>query len=129
MTDVLATDSAALRAALDGNDGDVIDVRLTLPRDTAELVFRLIEAQRRGGAVVVPAQEEFTPNEVATILGISRPQVYKLIEEGRLAHRMVGTHRRIPAEAVTAFKTEQQAHQRRAMDELTRLSNEVGWVE
>lgn len=128
MTDVLATDAHALRTAL-AKDDDLVDVRLSLPRATAELVLRLIEAQRRGGAVVVPNVEEVTPSQAAVILGISRPQVYRLIDEGRLAHRMVGTHRRIFMESLTAFRAEQQKRQRHAMKELTRLSNEAGWVE
>jgi excisionase family DNA binding protein len=128
MTSVFEIDTTALRAALNG-DEDVIDVHLTLPRNTAELVLRLIEAQERGSAIVLPVQEEYTPNDVAAILGISRPRVYKLIDEGRLAHRMVGTHRRIPAGSVAAFQAEQQTRQRQAMADLTRLSNDLGWVE
>ncbi|WP_424442367.1 helix-turn-helix domain-containing protein [Microbacterium sp.] len=77
----------------------------------------------------MPVQSEFTPNEAATILGVSRPQVYKLIEQGRLAHRLVGTHRRIPVASVTAFCAEQHTAQREAMEELTRLSNELGHTE
>ncbi len=128
VTSVLATDTANLRRALE-DDAEAIDVRLRVPRDTARLMLQLIEAQKKGGAVVVPVQSEFTPNEAATILGISRPQVYKLIDQGRLACRMVGTHRRIPAASVTAFRTEQHAAQREAMAELTRLSNELGLIE
>ena len=128
MGSAVATDAATLRRALD-EDVEAIEVRMTVPRDTAGLVLQLIEAQQRGGAVVIPVQAEFTPNEAATILGISRPQVYKLIDQGRLAHRRVGTHRRIPATAVTAFRAEQHAAQRQAMVELTRLSNELGLTE
>lgn len=128
MAGVVATDAAMLRRALE-DDAEAIEVHMTVPRDTAGLVLQLIEAQERGGAVVIPVQEEFTPNEAATILGISRPQVYKLIDQGRLAHRLVGTHRRIPAVAVTAFRAEQHAAQRQAMAELALLSNELGLTE
>jgi excisionase family DNA binding protein len=128
ITQVAVTDTAALRRALD-EGAEKIDVRLTLPRDLAHLVLRLIEAQGRGGAVVVPARSELTPNEAAAILGVSRPQVYKLIEDGRLAHRMVGTHRRIPVASVTAFHAEQQAAQRAAMNQLTALSNDLGLID
>lgn len=128
MANGVVTDTATLRRALD-EGAEEIDVRLTLPRDLANLVLRLIEAQQQGGAVVVPAQPEYTPNEAAAILGISRPRVYKLIAEGRLAHRMVGTHRRIPVASVTAFRAEQQAVQRAAMNDLTRLSNDLGLID
>lgn len=128
MADAAVTDTAALRRALD-EGAEEIDVRLTLPRDVAQQVLRVIEAERRGGAVVVPARSELTPNEAAAILGVSRPQVYKLIDEGRLAHRMVGTHRRIPVASVTAFHAEQQASRRAAMKELTALSNDLGLID
>lgn len=104
-------------------------MRSSAPRDTAGLVLQLVYEQQRGVAVMIPVQAEFTSNEAKTILGISRPQVYELIEQGRLAHRLVGTHRRILATAVTAFRAEQHSTQRHAMAEPARLSNALGLAE
>jgi len=121
------TGATALRDALQNNVVSDIDIHLTaVPRDTARQVLELLEMQEQGGAVVLPIRAEYTPNQVAKILGISRPQVLNLIKQGHLAHRMVGSHRRISVASVTAFQAQRNAAQLEAMAELTRVSNELG---
>lgn len=128
MASMTATDVNSLRQAIE-EDVETIDVHLVVPRNTAQLLLRLIEARHRGEFILVPVHTEYTPNEAAMMLGVSRPQVYKLIDAGRLACRMVGTHRRIPATSIVTFLTEQRAAQREAMSELARMSNELGLTE
>lgn len=128
MTTVTATDVATLRRALE-DDAETIDVRLAMPQATARLLLQVMEAQDQGEVIVVPVQAEYTPNEAAAILGISRPQIYKLIDAGRLTCRMVGTHRRIPATSIAAFRAEQDTARREAMTALTQLSNDIGYIE
>lgn len=128
MTSATATDTATLRRALEA-DVETVEVRVPVPQSTDRLLLQVIEAQDRGEAIVIPAQSEYTPNEAATVLGVSRPQIYKLIDTGRLTCRMMGTHRRIPAASVAAFRAEQDAAQRETMAALTQLSNEIGFLE
>ncbi len=51
-----------------------------------------------------PPTEELTTQQAADRLGVSRPHLIKLIEEGRLRHRMVGSHRRILASDLARFQ-------------------------
>jgi excisionase family DNA binding protein len=69
--------------------------------------------------------QEVTPAEAAKLLGMSRPQVRKLIDEGRL----VGTHHRIPVAAINAFLDVESKRQHAAMAELVALQNELGLTE
>jgi excisionase family DNA binding protein len=57
---------------------------------------------------------------------VSRPYVIKLIDEGVLPVRMVGSHRRIPYADLAAYKLEQSARSKAAMTELMRISEEMG---
>ena len=85
MSEALADDVRALRAALEGAR-DTVSVTLELPRKSAEKVLALLDAERTTGAVVVPIKELFTTTEAATMLGLSRPTLMKLVESGEIEH-------------------------------------------
>jgi excisionase family DNA binding protein len=60
-------------------------------------MMRLLEAKANGQQIIVThGLHEVSPSEAAMMLGMSRPQVRKLLDEGVLLFRMVGTHHRIP---------------------------------
>lgn len=62
--------------------------------------------------VLAPLEGEFTPREVAQLLQVSRPTVYKLIEAGDLHVRMVGTHKRVGSRSVFDYMARQRAARR-----------------
>ncbi|MFT3797950.1 excisionase family DNA-binding protein [Microbacterium sp.] len=127
MTDVLIRDADALHRALDGA-GDEVEVSVS--RQTAEWLARIVDARSRGQRVVVThGHAEVTPSEAAALLGVSRPQVRKFMDEGKLGFRMVGTHHRIPIESVEAFKAWTRGRHHKGMEELSRLQNELGLFE
>jgi excisionase family DNA binding protein len=128
MSEVLADDVQALRAALEGAR-DNVSVTLELPRKSAEKVLALLDAERTTGAVVVPIKELFTTTETATMLGLSRPTLMKLVESGEIDHVKVGTHHRIPAEAILAFQRARRARRDKAAEALAEFSNEIGLVD
>lgn len=66
---------------------------------------------------------------MAAILGVSRPQVYKMIDEGLIEDRPVGKHHRIPAPSLARFQEQQKKRSLAAMAELTNLSNDLGFTE
>lgn len=128
MSDALTGDVETLRAAL-ARPSDSVNVALNLPRKIAEKVLALLDAERTTGAVVVPVKELFTTTEAATMLGLSRPTLMKLIESGEIAHVKVGTHHRVPAEAVLEFQRARKARREKAAEALAEFSNEIGFVD
>lgn len=128
MSEVLAEEIRNLRAALAGTRENV-SVTLDLPRKSAEKVLALLDAERTAGAVVVPIKELFTTTEAATMLGLSRPTLMKLVDSGELDHVKVGTHHRIPAEAILAFHRARRTRRDRAAEALAEFSNEIGLVD
>lgn len=127
MSPVLERDATALHRAL-AEPGD--DISVSLSRSTAEMVARLIEAQAAGQEVVVThGLQEATTTEAARMLGMSRPQVVKLMDQGKLPFRLVGTHHRIPVAAIRAFLDIEAKRQHAAMAELVALQNELGLTE
>lgn len=126
--EILATSADQLRGALTDKSANV-QFSMTLPREIAAKFLALLDAERKGGAIVVPARSEFTTSEAAAILGVSRPFLIKLVDSGDIEHRMVGSHRRIPARAVVSYREHDLALRHAAMNELAALSNELGLVE
>lgn len=63
------------------------------------------------------------------MLGLSRPTLMKLIESGEVEHVKVGTHHRIPAEAILGFQRARRARREKAAEALAEFSNEIGLVD
>lgn len=94
------------------------DQTLSLPPKAASLVEALLGHLSRGERVAVLTEgQELSPNDAASILGVSRPLVVHRMEIGDLPFRYVGKHRRSTLKDVLALKAKLDA-QRAAMEAL-----------
>lgn len=83
------------------------DVRL--PPGVSRAVRRLLDRLAAGEAVqMVSADTELTSREAAELLGISRTYLVRLVDEGRIPAHMVGTHRRLKASDVLAYRRDRE---------------------
>lgn len=112
----------ALHDALEQR-ADPVRVTLTMTRATAEKVLHLLETEGGSGAVVVPVKEFFTTTESASLLGISRASLMKLIAAGEIDAVMVGTHHRVPVAEILAYQQARQVSRERAAEMLGDLSS------
>ena len=114
--------------ALRGSDG-----QRTVVRDRLGRVVEHIgepDAPEPGRDVVLTNDRgEVTPTQAGQMLGISRPQVRKLMDDGRLDFRKVGTHHRITVASIQAFLVAERERRAPALAELARLQNDAGLVE
>ena len=107
-------DDVRLRAEC---DGDTVDV--TVPRAAYQLLLESLAQLSNGNAVtVVPVHAELTTQQAAALLNVSRPHLVHLLEDGALPFRKVGTHRRVLAEDVIAYKLRDDEKRRQAADGL-----------
>lgn len=127
MSDLLVRDAEALHRALAGSGAEV---QVALSRETVELMSQLIDARARGEEIVVsPRNAEVTPTEAAVLLGMSRPQVRKLMDQSLLEFRKVGTHHRVRVSSIRAFLEAERPRRREALADLAALQNELGLAE
>lgn len=80
--------------------------RTILPGDPVEeVVAELRDALARGLAVTVTTHEAtLTTQEAADVLGVSRPTLVRLLEQGRIPYEQPGHHRRLRLADVLAFQ-------------------------
>jgi excisionase family DNA binding protein len=69
---------------------------VSLPKAAAEMIGTLLRKAATSEEVAVLAEEsEISPEDAASILGISRPLVRRRMDSGVLSFRRVGAHRRL----------------------------------
>jgi excisionase family DNA binding protein len=116
-----------ITAQLPAGDIKIDGVAVPLPAQLAELLRDALASYAAGKSVgLVVRDAEMSPNEAAEFLNISRGTVTRLIEDGVLPVRVVGTHKRIPTAAVEAYDIKQRAQSEAALSEIARLSQEMG---
>lgn len=121
LDDALAEDSG--KASLRAPSGEDIE----LPHSVFEVLVRVVHEMARGNAVkVLPVHAELTTQQAADLLGVSRPFLVRLLEDGEVPFRKVGSHRRVRLEDLLVYKDERDRERRRTLDELAAESQELG---
>ncbi|KWR89645.1 excisionase family DNA-binding protein [Cupriavidus sp. IDO] len=115
--------AAAITLTTDTGEHLSVDV----PPAALKLIGQLLGAMGEGRPItLMPAKREFTTVEAANFLNVSRPFVIKEIEQGKLPHRMVGTHRRIAFEDLVAYAKAMRERQAAALDRMAENARELG---
>ena len=100
---------------------------IDLPPASLQLIGRLLGLlSERRAFTLIPSKQELTTVEAANFLNVSRPFVIKEIEEGRLPHRKVGSHRRIAFEDLLTYAKEMRKRQEHALERMADDARELG---
>lgn len=97
-----------------------------VPPPVARLMLDLLQFIGDGqGVTLVPFGAELSTQQAAEILNVSRPFLVKLIEDKQIPHHMVGTHRRVRAEDLLAYRQRRDRTRNAALTRLARLKREI----
>lgn len=106
-----------------GREGE--EVAVHVPREAFELFTQILAQMANGNAVtLVPVHAELTTQQAADMLNVSRPFLIKLLDEGRIPYRMVGTHRRVQAKDVLEYQQASAEASKKALDELSQIAQD-----
>ncbi|APT91946.1 hypothetical protein CPHO_02395 [Corynebacterium phocae] len=109
-------------AALVGPDGQTVP----LPLAVYELLQQVADAALQGKSIVVaPVDQKLTTQEAADFLGISRPTLVKLVENGEIPFERTagGKHRKLRLQDVLSY---QESVNQRRRETLKEMAEEVG---
>ncbi len=113
----------AAEAKLVGPDGKT----QFLPSNLYSFLCALLGDLKAGKSVtILQNNAELTTVEAAKMLAVSRQFFINLLEDRRIAHHMVGTHRRVYARDVLVFKARRDSERRTALDTLARAEHKEG---
>jgi excisionase family DNA binding protein len=100
---------------------------VAIPQPVRTLLAEIARNLEAGKAVSIVAEHhELTTQRAANLLGVSRPFFVRLVEEGKLAFHMVGTHRRVYLPDVLAYKANRDHGRHEAIRKLAREDVEAG---
>lgn len=113
------------RTKLLGPKGDVA----ALPKALQTLFQEIGEALAAGQSIVVmPQEKQLTTQQAGELLGLSRPYVIRLLDEGEMPYTLAGKHRRIALRDVLAC-AQRRADRKEAFDQIARDAYEDGFYD
>jgi excisionase family DNA binding protein len=106
-----------------GPDGE----QAPLPEEVYQILVQVVEALREGKVItIVPRTQRLTTQEAADFLGISRPTLVKLLEQGQIPYEQPGRHRRILFSDLLAYLERRGEERRAALDRMTEEASQAG---
>lgn len=103
---------------------------ITIPANIFQTIIKMLVEMGNGNAVaVVPVSAELTTQQAADLLNVSRPHLVKLLGEGAIPYRMVGTHRKLLAREVLNYREKAVLERRKALVSMTELDEEYGLID
>jgi excisionase family DNA binding protein len=112
-----------VQAKLVGPDGKTE----VLPNNVYSFLCRLLADLKAGNSVtILQSKAELTTVEAAKLLGMSRQFLVNLLGRNEIPFHMIGTHRRLYARDVFAYKSKRDNARRKTLDDLSRAEYDEG---
>lgn len=122
---LLAEHHRTLRLTVQADNGAEETVAIPVP--AFRLLMDILTQMAQGNAVtLMPVHAELTSQQAADLLSVSRPFLIRLIEEGQIPFRKVGTHRRIRFNDLMDYKQKVDQDRLKVLEELAAEAQKHG---
>lgn len=99
---------------------------LEIPTYVIRYLKFLLGNMAEGKAVQIsPVEAELSTQEAADILRVSRPFLVKLLEQGKIPFKKVGSHRRVELKDLQAYEQKQRAIREKNLNFLARQAQDL----
>jgi excisionase family DNA binding protein len=99
----------------------------TLPESLYVLLKDIVRNLESGRSLVLmPEEQQLTTQRAAELLGMSRPYLIQILNEGEMPYQLVGKHRRIALRDVLTYAGRRAEARRAALDKMARDAFEAG---
>lgn len=99
---------------------------ITLPRKALELLSFILSNMARGKTVsLIPSDSEVSTQQAADWLRVSRPHLVKLLGQGAIPFKKVGTYRRILLDDLLAYEAGQKQQRKKHLQRLAQRAQEL----
>ena len=124
------TEIRDLRRLIQGGDAKLVGSdgrQIAIPQPVHELLLVILKNLQAGKAIsIVPEHQQLTTQRAANILGVSRPFLVGVLENGDIPFHMVGSHRRIYLRDLLDYKRRRDAARHEAINSMARAEVEAG---
>ena len=97
--------------------GAAVGDQVEIPEEIHRVLLKVVDALTHGLAVTVaPQSTTLTTQQAADLLGVTRPTVIKILNEGGMPFDRVGTHRRLLLGDVLSYREQRRAAQYAALE-------------
>lgn len=111
------------RAWLVGMDG----AKIELPSEVYLALRGVVRAMSQGQAVTIMVSDStLTTQQAATLLGVSRPTVTKLLDRGEIPSTRPGRHRRVQLQDVLAYREQRRQTRLEGLAAMAEISQSMG---
>ena len=106
-----------------GPDGE----QIAIPEPVHDLLLMVLKTLQAGEAVsIVLEHQQLTTQRAANILGVSRPFLLRLLENGDMPFHMAGSHRRIYLRDLLDYKRRSDAARHDGINNMALAEMEAG---
>jgi excisionase family DNA binding protein len=99
---------------------------LKIPKKAVLLLFEILDNMAQGKSfTLIPSDSEVSTQQAADMLNVSRPHIVKLLEDGVIPFKKVGTHRRIEIKHLIRYQQKIEENRKDKLDFLTKQAQEL----
>ncbi len=99
---------------------------LCIPKKAFHLLVEILNNMAEGKSItLIPSDTAISTQQAADMLNVSRPHIVKLLEDGIIPFRKVGSHRRIELKHLLQYEKMEKENRKQKMDFLAEQAQEL----